>query len=100
VESESSRLVDLGNSKSEDVRTCVLDGTLSRSIAAGSGRTGAGTGCGDGAAAVRTPDVGRGRTVGRGVDAGRRRAGRAGMGVVEITSTVGKLTGASVEAGV
>src|SRR5690242_7696026 len=69
--------------------TWVFDGTLSRSIAAGSGRATAGAGsvgccCGAGVLVVPVPVAGarRGCVV-----------VRAGIGVVEITSTVGSATG-------
>src|SRR5712672_3528052 len=67
--------------------TWVFDGTLSRSIAAGSGRAvAAGVGC-CGAAVVLVAGARRGC------------AARAGNGVVEITSTVGRATGCCAKAG-
>src|SRR5205807_1364460 len=81
----SSRLVACPWSKSVDVITWVFDGTLSRSIAAGSGRAATGAGCcGCGCCGAAVVLV-----------AGARRGGavRAGIGVVEITSTVGSATG-------
>src|SRR5262245_13693720 len=71
--------------------TAVFDGTLSRSIAAGSGRSATGAGCagccGAGAAVVRGAGPRRGCVV------------RAGIGVVEITSAGGRATGGSAGVG-
>src|SRR3954468_15880711 len=91
LEKASRMLVEYSGLKSFELMTWVFDGTLSRSIAAGSGRSATGAGCAGccGAAVVPVPVAGTGRTV----------VVRAGIGVVEITSTVGKATGCWAEAG-
>src|SRR5579871_691539 len=92
-EKASRMLVVLSWLKSSELMTVVFDGTLSRSMAAGSGRAATGAGC------CACCGCCCGAVVVRGAGA-RRTVVRAGIGVLEITSTVGRATGAWVEEGV